>query len=151
MKNEADVKKWLQYSEDDSKSAQYLYNNMRPIPCEIICFHCQQAAEKLIKGLLVAKGISFAKKHDLLYLITLYNPNTPVSTLLQNACSRLSIHGVNSRYPNNSSLTEEDAKKAFSDLKRIGNFVKKCFIEIEKEDKKRAKLKKQQNTIITRT
>ncbi|MBR4260568.1 MAG: HEPN domain-containing protein [Clostridia bacterium] len=68
MKNEADVKKWLQYSEDDSKIAQYLYNNMT---CEIICFHCQQAAEKLIKGLLVAKGISFAKKHDLLYLVTL--------------------------------------------------------------------------------
>lgn len=38
---------------------------------EIFGFHCQQAAEKILKGLLSARQVRFGKTHDLLELIEL--------------------------------------------------------------------------------
>lgn len=37
----------------------------------IIGFHCQQAAEKLLKALLVEKAVRYKKVHDLVYLMNL--------------------------------------------------------------------------------
>lgn len=34
-------------------------------------FHCEQAAEKLVKAVLAAHGVAFAKSHDMEYLIDL--------------------------------------------------------------------------------
>lgn len=36
---------------------------------EELCFHVQQAVEKALKGLLVAKGIAFPKTHNIRILI----------------------------------------------------------------------------------
>ena len=41
---------WLEMAEMDLGAAEYLLG-MRPI--EIICYHCEQAAEKLLKGALI--------------------------------------------------------------------------------------------------
>lgn len=40
---------WFIYVQMDYNSADYL-QNMYPMPIEIICYHCQQCAEKLLKG-----------------------------------------------------------------------------------------------------
>jgi HEPN domain-containing protein len=37
----------------------------------IVGFHCQQAVEKLVKAVLTAHGMAFAKSHDMEYLIDL--------------------------------------------------------------------------------
>ena len=37
----------------DLSAAQTLWQYHRPMPCEIICYHCQQAAEKAIKALFI--------------------------------------------------------------------------------------------------
>jgi HEPN domain-containing protein len=42
---------------------------------EIFGFHCQQAAEKLLKALLSGKEVRFGKTHDLLELIALITKN----------------------------------------------------------------------------
>jgi len=50
---------------------------------EILGFHCQQAAEKLLKALLSLKGVRFRKTHDLRELIDLLADNGhPVPTNL---------------------------------------------------------------------
>ena len=51
MKNENYVKEWLEYAKRDYESALHLFDNMVPAPLEIICFHCQQSAEKKQKKL----------------------------------------------------------------------------------------------------
>jgi len=48
----------------DLDSAEYLLN-MHPIPIEIICYLCQQSAEKYLKGYLVLHDINPPKIHDL--------------------------------------------------------------------------------------
>lgn len=45
-------------------SAEYLLK-MHPMPIGIICYHCQQSAEKYLKGFLVLHGMSPPKTHDL--------------------------------------------------------------------------------------
>lgn len=48
----------------DLNSAEHLLT-MHPIPIEIICYHCQQSAEKYLKGYLVFYGMIPPKTHDL--------------------------------------------------------------------------------------
>ncbi|MGP1455145.1 MAG: HEPN domain-containing protein [Treponema sp.] len=71
MKKELEdtIKEWLRFVEMDRSTARHLVTTMHPKPLEIICFHCQQAAEKAIKALFVLKRIEIAKIHDLGMLI----------------------------------------------------------------------------------
>ncbi|MEM0315477.1 MAG: HEPN domain-containing protein, partial [Archaeoglobaceae archaeon] len=38
---------------------------------DTLCFHCQQAVEKLLKAFLVNAGVEFGRTHSLEYLIKL--------------------------------------------------------------------------------
>ncbi len=42
------AKEWFKIAESDLSSAAFL-QKMRPTPVEIICYHCQQSAEKYLK------------------------------------------------------------------------------------------------------
>ena len=50
------VAEWFEFADMDLASAEYLCG-MRPQPLEIICYHCQQSAEKYLKGYLIYKGV----------------------------------------------------------------------------------------------
>jgi HEPN domain-containing protein len=52
---------------EDERLVAKLYADSE-ISDEIIGFHCQQAAEKLLKSLLAEKGSPVERTHDLLYL-----------------------------------------------------------------------------------
>ena len=51
------VKEWFDIAADDMRSAVFLFDNLRPKPIEIICYHCQQAVEKAMKGYLINHDI----------------------------------------------------------------------------------------------
>lgn len=55
MDNKDVAEEWFKVAETDLASAEYL-QGMRPIPIEVICYHCQQSAEKHMKGFLALKG-----------------------------------------------------------------------------------------------
>lgn len=44
MKKADLIREWMDYARNDLRAAEYL-TNLHPQPVEIICFHCQQAAE----------------------------------------------------------------------------------------------------------
>ncbi|WP_200800676.1 HEPN domain-containing protein [Carboxydothermus pertinax] len=46
--------------------AKYLMN-MIPKPSNIICYHCQQSAEKYLKGFIALNGGQILKTHDFNY------------------------------------------------------------------------------------
>ena len=46
-----DAKEWLSFAEADLGVAEHLNKTYHPKPLEIICFHCQQAAEKAVKSI----------------------------------------------------------------------------------------------------
>jgi HEPN domain-containing protein len=65
---ESYAKEWFAYAEIDLASAEFLLK-MYPLPIAIICYHCQQSAEKCLKGLLALKDQIPPKTHDLPLLI----------------------------------------------------------------------------------
>ena len=44
---------WLSFAETDLGVARHLYESFHPKPLEIICYHCQQSAEKAIKAVII--------------------------------------------------------------------------------------------------
>ena len=56
---------WVRIAELDLSSAHHLFKTHHPNPLEIVCFHSQQAAEKVLKCFLVMQNIDFPKTHDL--------------------------------------------------------------------------------------
>jgi HEPN domain-containing protein len=50
------AREWLHFAQMDLSSAEYLLP-MRPRPTEIICYHCQQSAEKALKSILILNAI----------------------------------------------------------------------------------------------
>ena len=58
---------WMVYAENDFEAASQLAT-FHPPKMEIICYHCQQAAEKTLKAFLVFSGVKPPMIHDLVGL-----------------------------------------------------------------------------------
>jgi HEPN domain-containing protein len=61
-------------AEEDIEAARSLVAQAKP-PRDIVCFHCQQAAEKYLKALLQELGLSIPYTHDLEELLDLLVPH----------------------------------------------------------------------------
>ncbi len=59
-----EVLAWLRVAESDRRVAQLCLSAIPPLH-GVAAYHCQQAAEKLLKGLLVHAGTHVRKTHDL--------------------------------------------------------------------------------------
>jgi HEPN domain-containing protein len=59
-----EVLEWLQVAASDQRAVRLCLSANPPL-CDVATFHCQQAAEKLLKGFLVRAGADFRKTHDL--------------------------------------------------------------------------------------
>jgi HEPN domain-containing protein len=96
--DDPEVHNWLQKVAEDYRVAEVLAESKEPLD-DAICFHCQQAAEKLIKALLVAAGVSPPRTHDLEELAALLLSSHPLPTEIEDACAYLSELAVIPRYP----------------------------------------------------
>ncbi len=87
--HEEDVKEWLRFANMDLNTAKHLFETMYPKPYEIICYHCQQAAEKFIKAIFVLTQKEIVKTHDLVVLAKsldgIYVPPCRYFTLMCNS------------------------------------------------------------------
>ena len=117
-----EYKEWVNYSEKDYIAAQFLMTAANP-PIEIICYHCQQSAEKLLKAFLIKNDIIPSRTHDLNLLVNECNKIGNAISILKKECNRLNDFGVNTRYPNNMDLELEDAKIALKDAEKIKEFI----------------------------
>ena len=117
----AKVDEWLKYAKRDLDSAEFLCG-MKPVPVEIICFHCQQAAEKALKAFIVSKGREPKKTHDLVDLQNSCNEYDDFNSLTVD-CVTLRNFGVQSRYPFALQIEEADMKVALEMAEKIFDFV----------------------------
>ena len=60
---ESNVSAWLRKAEHDLLNIE---NNLaaKDIPWDTVCFHAQQAAEKVLKAFLISHGCDLSKTHD---------------------------------------------------------------------------------------
>ena len=66
--SQALARRWFQKAENDLLNVR---NNLQAeqYASDTVCFHCQQAAEKYLKGFLAWRRVPFTKIHDLLELL----------------------------------------------------------------------------------
>jgi HEPN domain-containing protein len=122
MDNRTRTQEWQRLAKMDLSSAEYLLN-MHPVPVEIICYLCQQSAEKYLKGYLVLHGINPPKIHDLNELRKLCSDLYDTFKKIADQCSDLIAYGVQPRYPMEPILEERDMLQAVSSAKAVRDFV----------------------------
>jgi HEPN domain-containing protein len=125
MQNEKIVHEWIDFSQMDLLTAQHLLKTMYPKPLEIICYHCQQSAEKMIKALLLAQGETVPRIHDLGLLIEVLVESLDPPADILDACDNLTPYGVKARYPQEMFLEEKHAQKALEDAEKISTWCRK--------------------------
>jgi len=118
------VDEWFDKANMDLDIANHVHKNMRPTPDEPICFHCQQSAEKDLKGFLVFHGNFPGKIHNLLDLLKLCMDIDSDFIELKIKCNTLNRYSVMPRYPNDLDITDGDVLLALSYAKSIKEFVK---------------------------
>jgi HEPN domain-containing protein len=76
---------------------------------DIVCFHCQQCAEKYLKGLMEEHGLTVPRTHILKDLLALLRPYHPQLSLLRRGLTFLTRYAVDTRYPGESASKRQAA------------------------------------------
>jgi len=124
---------WFDLAKMDLNSAEFLLD-MRPVPVEIICYHCEQAAEKMLKGILVRFDIEPPRTHDLIQLCKLCCEADARFERLTDACLELTPYGVQVRYPSSMELDETDVNHALHECRTICGFVQMLSTQEESQN-----------------
>jgi HEPN domain-containing protein len=122
MVNIEESLEWQRIAAMDLSTAEYLLG-MSPLPIEIICYHCQQSAEKYLKGYLVFCGMAPPRMHDLDELCKLCVKLSDIFNNIADQCSDLTAYGVQPRYPMELILEEEDMQQALASARAIRNII----------------------------
>lgn len=120
-----EVKEWYDLAIMDLGVAKHLESTYYPKPVEIICYHCQQAAEKGIKALIMYYGAEggMPKLHDLSFLLNQIKNKVSIEDKYYDYADTLTPYGVSIRYPNELFLEEKHAKKAIQYADEIIQWV----------------------------
>jgi HEPN domain-containing protein len=92
------VARWIAKAESDYRAAERLLEDADPLR-EPIAFHCQQAAEKYLKGFLTRHRVLHPKTHDIRMLLNLVARVEPGMAAALQDLDRLTPYGVETRYP----------------------------------------------------
>lgn len=101
------IGEWVYFAENDFTAARLLFSAPPPRPLSGVQFHLQQAIEKLIKGVLLSKGITAPKTHDLEWLRELLEQQGVKFEADSVMLALLTAGAVDARYPGRRA-TEED-------------------------------------------
>ena len=123
-----DVTEWLRFVKMDQNTACHLFESMHPQPLEIICFHCQQAAEKAIKALFILKEIEVIKIHDLAILLHKIESFFSVPVAVKNAGDDLTPFAATFRYPQSPDIDEALTSKALADMETVITWCKEQIV-----------------------
>jgi len=121
---------WRILAERDINVADHLANNMVPAPTEIIAFHCQQAAEKYLKGALVIFGEEPPYIHDLDRLCKIAEKHCSSFASIASLCTIINYFSSQPRYDRGVDLSEDDMRLVLAHTKTIKDFLQKEIPEL---------------------
>ena len=117
------IEEWIRLADMDLFTATHMFETTRPIPLEVVCFHSQQAAEKMLKCFLVSKRIVPPKTHDLKDLLKMCTQHESSFTEITKESALITDYGVLPRYPAELELEEQDGKTAINCANKVRDFV----------------------------
>ncbi|MCL2410614.1 MAG: HEPN domain-containing protein [Treponema sp.] len=126
-------KEWRILAEGDMAVAEHLATTMNPIPTAAIAFHCQQSAEKYLKGAIVLFGEEPPYTHDLNKLCKIAINYRPLFASISSQCAIITHFAVQPRYDLGLSLSDDDMSLILAHAKSIRDFLKKEVSELFEE------------------
>ena len=115
---------WIKRSEEDFLVADILLREDGPP--NTICFHLQQAAEKLLKAFLSYKGKHVRKIHELDALVSECAKLESFFIELRDDAFYLTKFYTETRYPGDLPIfSKQDAEQAYKHADKIRSFVEK--------------------------
>ena len=126
------IKLWLLKAESDLRTAQILIKDENP-PTDSICFHAQQAVEKLLKAYLTYLDIKAPKTHDIATPLKLcLSVDEKFKELDQEKLEELTFYAVEIRYPDAFYQPSiEEAREALKQAINLKEFILKKLREIK--------------------
>lgn len=117
---------WFEFAEKDLGVAQHLFDLYHPMPFEIICYLCQQSAEKAIKALYIFTGLpgGVPRTHDLSMLLDQMRKQVHIDDSIYDDADRLTPYAIAGRYPSEIYFDEYGTQKALTSANAIVNWVK---------------------------
>jgi HEPN domain-containing protein len=122
MDRAEELRQWFFLADEDLRAAEILSKHY-PGPDSIICFHCQQSAEKYLKGFLFENNTEPPKIHDLAVLRTLCEQIWSDFAAIIKQCAFLNRYSVTPRYPMEWPITPHDVETAIKYAGEVKNFV----------------------------
>ena len=123
MDRQEELRQWFSIADEDLRSAEYLTTMRYPTPDNIICFPCQQAAEKYLKGFLIKNNIEPPKTHDLMKLVDMCETHSTTFSALKKQCVFLNKFSATPRYPHEVQISADDAKIALRYANEVKDFI----------------------------
>lgn len=117
---------WVKIATEDFRSAEYLFDKSL---YRMVCYHAQQAVEKILKAILTEHETEFSRTHNILDLRNAVEKIGHKTTLIdEDAIFLNSVYRT--RYPSDLGLlpsgepTKEDAEKALNIAREMVNWFK---------------------------
>jgi len=105
------VGEWLKFANRDYEVGLHLSKTFHPMPVENICYNCQQAIEKAMKGILILHKGDYPRTHDIESLHELCKEAGTDFNLTPSITRTLTRFAKKSRYPDDVfDFTETDTE-----------------------------------------
>ncbi|GHU62348.1 DNA-binding protein [Spirochaetia bacterium] len=130
MTDRESAQEWQNFAKMDLDSAEFLLK-MKPVPTEIICFHCQQSVEKSLKSILILNAVFPPRRHDLLELRELCLPFITDADSIDKALEHLNKYSVRPRYPKEIEITDAQLRQAVVDARVLFEYSQRFFVSAE--------------------
>lgn len=122
---------WLQMGKNDIIGAQILFEHGADYG--LVCFHCQQAIEKYLKGYLIAKTGVLQEGHSLIKLCKKAIEFDKGFKDFIKDCAFVNAYYIETRYPSEDpfNVTGEEVQICFSIVDNIVRFIDKLVKDEE--------------------
>ncbi|MGN0355174.1 MAG: HEPN domain-containing protein [Muricoprocola sp.] len=123
---------WLEFAKTDLGVAKHLDECYYPKPLEIICYHCQQAAEKAIKAIIISCGAQggMPKKHNLSFLLEQLKNMVDIPEKYYDYSDALTPYGIAVRYPSELYIEEHHVQDALGYASEILEWAENVIYNI---------------------
>jgi len=119
------VRQWIDKADGDFDAAKQLIAGCRP-NFDAICYHAQQCIEKLMKAVLIYRGVHPPRTHNLVWLNKLLEPVCSEWTVPSDDLEFLTRAAGAFRYPG-ASAEHEDAAEAMKICTRLRELLLKIL------------------------
>jgi HEPN domain-containing protein len=117
------VSQWINIAERDLLAAQQSLQAAQ-ILTEVVCFQCQQAAEKFLKAFLLKNQLEFPKTHSIRTLLNLCSKKDLSFNRDLSEADNLTDYAVELRYPDDWYEPKlDEAQKAYETAVMVREFV----------------------------